>query len=361
MGLTLDDAVAVAASVVGRDGLEVTELARSAGTLVARVVPRSGAPVVVKLHQPSEESSSHVREPAALEVVGRPALLALSTTPPGFVMADLGSATSLADALIGDDAGLAWERTVAWAGALARAHVPGDGFIEALERHAARLGTPVPRPDDTPSLLASAAESIAGKAAALGVRVPDQALAELRELDAVLSDGPRRLSPTDTCPDNCLWTDDGYVLIDYEAAQVRHVAWDVAYLRTPFPSCWCSWAMPAELGEAALEAWKDAFADPYVRTPAFAQDLDVAALGWAFITLGWASTAGESRPPVRAMPSGQARVLHRLAQAPDVAAVPALCALARVLHQALTEAWGEHPLELAPAFRSSLRADPAQW
>ena len=52
-------------------------------------------------------------------------------------------------------------------------------------------------------------------------------------------------TPGDTCPDNDVQVADGLVLIDFEDAQWRHVVWDVAYLTVPFPSCWCSWRLPA--------------------------------------------------------------------------------------------------------------------
>ena len=39
------------------------------------------------------------------------------------------------------------------------------------------------------------------------------------------------------------------VLVDFEGAEWRHVAWDVAYLRVPWPTCWCSWRMPDAVAE----------------------------------------------------------------------------------------------------------------
>ena len=96
--------------------------------------------------------------------------------------------------------------------------------------------------------LDDAARVLDGHCAALGVPIPTGALDELRELRHVLgSDGTAALTPADTCPDNNVLVGDRVVLIDFEGAQWRHVAWDVAYLFVPWPSCWCAWSIPDEL------------------------------------------------------------------------------------------------------------------
>src|SRR2546429_3760393 len=89
------------------------------------------------------------------------------------------------------------------------------------------------------------------------VDVPTHALDELRGLGSRLScAGPAALTPADACPDNNVRTAGGLVLIDFEGAQWRHIAWDVAYLAVPWPSCWCAWQLPADVAARAVEAYR---------------------------------------------------------------------------------------------------------
>ncbi len=69
-------------------------------------------------------------------------------------------------------------------------------------------------------------------------------------------DGPGALTPGDACPDNNIETPDGLVLIDFEVADFRHVAWDAAYLTEPWPTCWCSWRLPSEVTDEAVARWR---------------------------------------------------------------------------------------------------------
>ena len=88
-------------------------------------------------------------------------------------------------------------------------------------------------------------------------------------LSSLLGGGPgvRALTPSDACPDNNVLRGGDLVLVDFEGAQVRHVAWDVAYLRVPWPSCWCSWRLPEDLAARAHGVWTEqvAVVAPYVR------------------------------------------------------------------------------------------------
>ena len=71
-------------------------------------------------------------------------------------------------------------------------------------------------------------------------------------------DGAAALSPADTCPDNNVLTADGLLLLDFEGAEWRHVAWDIAYLRVPWPTCWCSWRLADDVAVAALGRYRAA-------------------------------------------------------------------------------------------------------
>src|SRR5206468_9308469 len=100
--------------------------------------------------------------------------------------------------------------------------------------------------------------------------------------------GAAALTPGDTCPDNDVQVADGLVLIDFEDAQWRHVVWDVAYLTVPFPSCWCSWRLPAEVTARAVAAYRSVAgaAFPEVAGPGFERDLEAATFGLALGTTG---------------------------------------------------------------------------
>lgn len=358
--LGVEDALAVVRrtwpdeKVTGHDLLDGSDR-----TVVARV-RTSERSVVVKLHRASGFPESLVREPAALSVVHEGLdLLGVSTDPPGVLLGDLGPGTDVASALLGDDPNAAAGGIRAWAEALGRlqaANRDEAAFRAALTEHAARLGQRLPSVDAMPEYLATTADRLAVLAPELGVIPTAEALEELRGLDGLLGGQVRALTPSDACPDNNLWTVNGLVLLDYEGAQVRHVAWDAAYLRVPWPSCWCCWQLPADCANRALEAWKGAFADPYVRTPGFAQDLRVAHLGWVLTSTGiFLRSALDDVPQAEeeaaVMPTRRVILQHRLLTAPVVAGLPALALLVAELAEAARRAWDAPPLALAPAFR----------
>jgi hypothetical protein len=97
--------------------------------------------------------------------------------------------------------------------------------------------------DPMAGLLADAGAVLASRSARTGVRMPPGPAEELGELDRRLTEpGHSALWPCDACPDNNVRNDSGELsLVDFEGAAFRHVAWDVAYLTVPWPSCWCCW------------------------------------------------------------------------------------------------------------------------
>ena len=358
--LTVADALAAGSQALGVVLAAPVQLKGSDRTLVVRAKAPERT-VVVKLHrEPTAESA--VREPAGLEVAGgqgTPRLLAV-TDPAGVVLEDVGSGDDLAELLLGTDSTAAAQGLRQWAetlGALhARTEACGGQLQDALDRTAARLDVPAPPAAGTPAMLARAAEALAADLPLLGISPSEQALAELRGLDDLLG-GPVQawaLTPADACPDNNRLTSDGLVLLDLEGAQLRHVAWDAAYLLVPWPSCWCSWRPPRDVAAAALESWRSAIGLPYVREPGFEHDLRTVSLGWAMTSAGWfVRRAVLDDHPHPATPTRKAMVQHRLAAVGGRTdpQLPALTALADDLLLATYDAWGEVPLELAPAFR----------
>lgn len=142
------------------------------------------------------------------------------------------------------------------------------------------------------------------------------------------------------------------VLIDFEAAEWRSVAWDVAYLTVPWPSCWCAWRLPSSVTSAAVEAYRNAVG--LALAPDFGADIAAASAAWALISASWflPKALPDDPPLVKQGPTRRAMIQHRLRMAGAAEASPAMAELARRLGRVLTARWGERPLEYAPAFRT---------
>ena len=311
---------------------------------------------VKEFHQPCEEWA---REIAALQILPRsvlaPRLLAAVTDPASFVMTDLGSGRCVADALLGDDPHAAREAILSWADSLARLHSATVGHGEPFAAALADRDQAV-QPARMPVLLDTAARGLDQLADRIGASVPAGALGRLRNL--LPTDGDTSaLSPADACPDNNIATPAGLALLDFEGAEYRHVAWDVAYLAVPWPSCWCSWRLPDDIGAAALDRYRDAVVLPYASTARFDNDVSRAAIGWALLSTSWFATNALGDDPAPSdprivAPPRRAMILHRLAHAAAGSMIePALAEFAVNLHSAFVRRWGEAPLEYAPAFR----------
>lgn len=303
-----------------------------------------------------------VRESAALSVLpaGAPAprLVAAGRTPPVVVMSDLGAGANVADALLGHDPAAAADAVVSWAEAVATLHRMTAGSREAFRSTLDdRAGDEPVEASPLRTDLDDARRVIESHCGELGVTVPAGAFEEFNALAERLGpDGPAALTPADACPDNNIRVGDRLLLVDFEGAQWRHVAWDVAYLTAPWPSCWCSWRLPDEVSRRAIEAYRAAAGSGYPDTPGFESDLAAAAAGWAFISTSWflANALGEDpRPndPRLVAPTRRAIILHRLDGARRTAELPGLAELAGRLHDALAGRWGPVELAYAPAFR----------
>jgi hypothetical protein len=306
-----------------------------------------------------------VRECAALSALPPglrvPHLVAAAPDPPVLVTEDLGAGASVADALLGDDPHVAETALHEWAAALADLHAATRGSREAFRAALAERSGAAPMPASrVSSYLDDAVRVLDGECPALGVRVPPEAFDELHGLGKRLGGaGLAALTPADACPDNNVRTTDGLVLVDFEGAQWRHLAWDVAYLLVPWPTCWCAWRMPDDVAERAVQAYVQAAAGriPEVAEAAFRADVEAAVVGWALITTTWfiGNALGSDPPlhPPRPTPSRRAMILHRLDRAARSEQAPAVAELAAELSGHLRGRWGEVRLEAAPAFRAA--------
>lgn len=309
------------------------------------------------------EREEWVREAAALATLppelGAPAIVAIGAEPPIVIMTDVGKGTNLAEQLLADEPGRAARALTRWAEAMADVHVATAGlraqFRAALDEHAgelpvheARIGNDI---DDAMRVLDRACGS-------LGVVVPPGALDEVRDLYHRLGgDGAAALTPADACPDNNMAVGDRLVLIDFENAQWRHIAWDVAYLRVPWPTCWCSWRLPAGVVDDAVAAYRHraAPAFPQVSDDEFEREVEAATIGWSLMSAVYLDNALGQEAALsgryRRAPSRRAVLVNRLEQAACSSELPAASELAARLAAELRTRWGDVRLDLAPAFR----------
>jgi hypothetical protein len=327
----------------------------------AQVSPGQGAPSTVIVKAPTGPGA--VREPAALQVLGHagvggvPGVLA--ETDELLVMADAGTGHSLADRLRGDDPEAATAALVGWAEAVARLQAASVGLGSAFAAALADRSPFGPPPVDTASSeLAGAAVGLSTHLPRLGVTPGEEALGAIRALADGLDPAAHALDPGDACPDNNLETPEGLILLDFEWAEFRHVGWAAAYLRVPWPTCWCSWRMPDEVTDAALDRWRETMAPtlPSVASPEFALTVRRLTAAWTFLSMEiFLARAIEGDPPSpdpdRQRPSLRALLQHRLA-AVEEAPVPATVSdLAAETLAAARRVWGDRPLDLAPAWR----------
>jgi hypothetical protein len=339
-------ALAAASDVVGTRLRRVETLGGSRRTDVWRATDGT-TDVVVKAYR-STDGDTWAREAAALEALAGgpvPRLLGVSDDPRLIVMADLGRHPSLADALMGDDAATASDAVVGWAAGLARLHAAGrdagPGFGTALARRASgRSGYELPASARTSA--ATVDELLPG----LEQDAPG-GLAALAGVTDLVGGAPL-VSPGDTCPDNNLRLDGDLVFLDLEWAEVRPAVWDVAYLRVPWPTCWCAWLLPDDVAGAALAAYR--------RTAEVDErDLAVATAAWCLLSTGMFLRTALGRHRANRdgprMPGRRTMILHRLAQVAAADDVAGLAGLADAMHARLHARWGDHPTRLAPAFR----------
>jgi hypothetical protein len=358
--------------VLGTVALVATQALRGSDrSRVVRAVARTaeGGEHRLVVKAPTGSGLGAVREAAALTVAARSGLpgpvrlLASSDDPPLLVLADAGAGPTLADHLLRRDAARAEAALLRWAAALGGLQAASTGCGAAFEAELATLSPFGAPPADTmPGDLEEASGALRRLLPRLGVAPPEAALEELRGVAGSFATAAGGLVPGDTCPDNAVDTEGGVVLLDFEAAAHRHVAWEAAYLVVPWPTCWCSWRLPADVAARAVEAWRDAVATalPVVRAPDFDADLARATIAWVFLSAGWLLEAAlGDDPPPRAperaglMPTRRAMIQHRLSLAAglDTPVLPGLRALAERLHDASVTAWGWAELRLAPAFR----------
>jgi len=330
-------------------------------TLVVRAVDASDRSFVVKRYLSEEGKEAYAREASALEalrgVAPTPTLVAECADPRLVVMGDLGDGTHLADALLGADADLAAATLSGWAASVGALHRAGHHVRDAFEAGVLARSTGPVDLDYLPGQLADSVMEWTRLATALDVPVPDGTFDVLARVPDRFRVDASSLSAADMCPDNNLVRDAGLVLLDFEFALWRPIAWDAAYLRVPWPTCWCAWSLESGAAEMALARWRDdvAVSWPDVRGPDFDHDLQLATEAWAWLACSWCLPGlvdGEPQRvnPLKPMPRMPDRVLRFLRTAAAGRALPELAEVALALSRAVEMAYAAAEVPVAPAF-----------
>jgi hypothetical protein len=257
--LVVTDLLMVGAAALGQRLTDPVRLAGSDRSVVLRCRGQHRS-VVLKCYPGDGEGASFAAEAAGLEFAAgtgaAPDLLAVDPAERLIVMADLGDWPSLADLLLASSGGQAREGLLSWAracgGLAARTAGRGLEFGALLAKYGASpasgVGDWLPRRiGEVPRLLAS--RSIA---------LPDPLDDDLAVVAELATSGRFEVfSPGDICPDNNLLTAGGVRFIDFESAGFHSVFLDAAYLRMPFSTCWCVFALPEDLAAQAEAAYRE--------------------------------------------------------------------------------------------------------
>ncbi|WP_147067811.1 hypothetical protein [Terrabacter aerolatus] len=358
----VSETVSVAADLVGAPLRVVgAPFPGSRRTLVVRVLDGAGRSFVVKRYVTDEGREAYAREASALAAMTgfaqTPTLVAESTDPRLVVMGDLGDGGHLADALLGDDADRAVTTLSGWASAVAGLHTEGRRVRDTFEAGVRSRSSEPVELDYLPGQLAEAVPAWARLAAALDVTAPAGVFDVLATVPDRFRVDASSLSAADMCPDNNLVRDAGLVLLDFEFALWRPIAWDAAYLRVPWPTCWCAWSLEAAAAELALGRWREAVAVEWPATLGadFDHDLDLATEAWAWLAGSWCLTGlVDEEParvnPVKPMPRMPDPVLRFLRTAAAGRALPELAEMALRLSRAVETTYAAGDVPLAPAF-----------
>jgi hypothetical protein len=367
--------LAAASDALGRELTGPEPLRDSDWTVVLRCADEAGpargpGTVIVKGYPPGLAGENcFAAEAAGLALAGEtglaPELLVADWHSLTMVMADLGRAPSLADALLGVNPDRAARALLDWAEACGRLAVATASrepeFARLYRQYAGR------EPQESYwAGLERRVSDVAERAAMVGVTPPDGLTAELGEVAAAAA-GPsgRVFSPGDICPDNNLLipaAPGGVRFIDFEAAGYHPVFLDAAYLRMPFSTCWCVFRLPPGLRDAAEARYR---AQVVRIWPELADDgtwqrgMRRAVAAWSLHSMGWllgqALNADISlEPDAVAAPRSRQLMRHRwqvLAGELEAGGeFPAISALARAL-LAATVGWQAAELPLYPALR----------
>ena len=261
------------------------------------------------------------------------------------VLADLGSAPTMAEVVATQDGSALHHALMAWAQALGRLHAATAGreqdFAALLRR---TDDTAWVDPLDAPAR--AALHELPGLVQThLGVTAPEAVLARAARCERLLGGGMRAFSPSDLCPGNALVTADGVKFLDFEGGGFRDVVLDAAYMLVPFPDCWCTCTLSEAQARDVVQAWRSEVVGVWPQLAddqALATRLLDAQLLWVVASTHWFLPAaparrGPSSTHTLARPRTEALVTRwtRLGQAAETAGDHALAGYAAAVSAAL--------------------------
>lgn len=362
----MKDLVAAASAALGQPVSDPARLAGSRRSVVLRCRLGAGGSVVLKSYPADGEGeASFAAEAAGLEFTTgtgvAPNLLAVDQAERLIVMADLGDTPSLADLLVARSPDRAREALLSWARACGELAVRTAGqqreFTALLRKHGAGPASGgdhwlARRIGEIPELMTS-----------LAFAVPDRLDDDLAQVAALLEPGECEVfSPGDICPDNNLLTAGGVRFIDFESAEFHHVFLDAAYLRMPFSTCWCVFALPDGLAAEAEAAYRELVSGKFGELAddgVWSRGLRLATAAWTLHAMTYlldrsvkadasmnqvASQAPTARQLLRYRWRTLAGELHRSGELPAIAVL-----MDQLLAE--TDLWQAPELPLYPAFR----------
>ena len=266
------------------------------------------------------------------------------------IVADLGDGETLADRLTADDAASATAALMAYARSLADMHAATRGMASRWASLLAERGAHGQGggPGQTPWRFA--APVCVQLAADLGFAPPAGLERDLAMVCEAMDDPGDYLAftPADCCPDNHFLRGERVIFFDCERAQMRHALLDAAYCLAPYPTCWCCSALPGDLPERLVAAYREGFAGG----ADFDDQLTLALAAWlaARVSVGW--LAADAPWGLSTIRQRALELIRRLLARPNLTALaPGLAVFAAELDQRLSARWSDfEPMPLYPAF-----------
>lgn len=173
-----------------------------------------------------------------------------------YVMEDLGTGTRLDHLLMSQDTARAEEGLLAYATLHGHLHALSMGREEEHMHIRSALGSTEP-PNNFYGFtwLGSILQAMAEQ---LSLSVIPGTLAELDEISEMLANpGPfQAFIQSDAAPDNIQRVGESWRMLDFEGGRYTHALLEGAYLRMPFPTCWCVYRLPDALTHKAEAAYR---------------------------------------------------------------------------------------------------------
>lgn len=290
-------------------------------------------------------------------------LYASDNTTGLIVTEDLGAGECLADRMQGTGRAHLERGLFAYARSLGRLHAATIGREPEFMRRRQEMGASEQgREREGVRWLRENVAPFQAQCEALSIPLATGFAQEIVEVQAALdAPGPfLAFTPGDTCPDNHRFvTDDALYFFDFEFGGFRHALLDAAYLRAPFPTCWCVNRLPSDLPphleavyQAELTNGCPESGDDALFFPALVQ----AAAYWAIASVSWSLEEALKEDGQWGISTVRQRHPMRLANLADASeqfgVLPAIGETARALETKLRTLWADgDEMPLYPPFR----------